>query len=253
VEKSLVEQIREINFGEPEFWDKHIITLKEEITDELNLSSGNIYKTIGYTDYRYTEKLLERHKDNNLFEKVIDPLYANPHTVDGYSMSTLRCLEYMKHIEKNVDLNEIHSVTDFGSGYGNFCRVWKIFNPNVKYYNVDLKEMLEVQKDYIENTVEDKKDVYYITHRQLDQVDTNKSLFIAAYSLSECSFDIRKEVEPFLEKYDYIMIIYNNMFNGKYDNVQYFTNIQKTVLSNHECNITFDRESAKWWLMCKRK
>lgn len=253
MEKSLVEQIKEINHRKLEFWDKHSKTLKNEIDNGLNLSEGKVFKTIGYTFEAYTKKLLKKHEDNYLLEKVIDPSYGNPSTIDGYSMSTLRCLEYMKHLEKYVNVNEINSVTDFGSGYGNFCRVWKIFNPNVKYYNVDLEEMLDLQKDYIRNTVENKENIYYITHNQLDQVDTNKSLFLAAYSLSECSLDVRKEVEPFLKKYDYIMIIYNEMFNNEYDNVKYFNDIKKTALNTHECSITFDKESAKWWLTCKKK
>ena len=234
------------------FWDGHVLSLKKEIGDGLNLSRGKLNKTIGYTHSSYTRKLRAKHQDSKLFESVRDPSYGNPSKIDGYSMSTLRCLEYMKHVEQHVDLKEINSVTDFGSGYGNFCRVWKTFNPNVKYYNVDLEEMLEMQKDYIEKTVEDKEDIHYITHRQLDQVDTNKSLFLAAYSLSECSFNIRKEVEPHLKNYDYILIIYNQMFNNEYDNVAYFNSIQETVLNNHECNVIFDDDSAKWWLTCKK-
>lgn len=235
------------------FWDGHILSLKKEIDNGLDLSQGKVMRTIGYNDPEYTRILLKKHQGDDLFERVKDPLYGNPATVDGYSMSTLRCLEYMKHLESYVDLKEINSVTDFGSGYGNFCRIWKTFNPNVKYYNVDLEEMLNMQRDWIENTVENKEDVYYITHRQLGQVDTNKSLFIAAYSLNECSFDIRKEVEPYLENYDHILIIYNQMFNNEYDNVKYFNDIQKTVLCNHECNTIFNEESAKWWLVCKKK
>ena len=96
--KSLVEQIKQINYGKNNFWDDHVKTLKKEVTSKLNLSSGQIFKTIGYTHHDYTKKLLKKHKDNILFNKVIDPLYGNPATIDGYSMSTLRCLEYMENI-----------------------------------------------------------------------------------------------------------------------------------------------------------
>ena len=235
------------------FWDNHVLTLKREIDNGFNLSRGKLKATIGYTNAKYTRKLLDTHQGDVLFEKIKDPSYGNPEMIDGYSMSTIRCLDYMRHMETHVDLKEINSVIDFGSGYGNFCRIWKIFNPNVKYYNVDLEEMLEMQKDYIENTVGNKSDIHYITHRQLDQVDTNKSLFIASYSLSECSFDVREEVEPYLSDYDYILIIYNQMFNGEYDNIKYFDDIQETVLSNHECNVIYDHDSAKRWLVCKKK
>lgn len=235
------------------FWDGHMLSLKKEIDNGLDLSQGKVMRTIGYNDPKYTRILLKKHQGGDLFERVKDPSYGNPATVDGYSMSTLRCLEYMKYLESYVDLKEINSVTDFGSGYGNFCRIWKTFNPNVKYYNVDLEEMLMMQKDWIENTVENKEDIYYITHRQLDQVDTNKSLFIAAYSLNECSFDIRKEVEPYFQNYDHILIVYNQLFNNEYDNVKYFNDIQKTALCNHECNAFFNEESSKWWLVCKKK
>ena len=48
------------------------------------------------------------------------------------------------------------------------------------------------------------------------------------------------------------MIINNEIFNEEYNNIEYFDNIQKNALSNHKCNITFDKESAKWWLTCKK-
>ena len=235
------------------FWDKHVLSLKSEISAGLDLSRGKVRLTISYNDSGYTEHLFNKYQDDDLFEMIKDPEYGNPPTIDEYSMSTLRCLDYMRYLERYVDLKEINNVIDFGSGYGNFCRIWKIFNPDVAYYNVDLEEMLEVQRDWIENTVENKEDIHYITHRQLDQVDTNKALFIAAYSLSECSFDVRKEVEVYLKDYDYIIIIYNKMFNNEYDNVKYFNDIQETVLCNHECDVIFNEESSKWWLVCKKK
>ena len=70
--KSLVEQIKQINYGKNNFWDDHVKTLKKEVTSKLNLSSGQIFKTIGYTHHDYTKKLLKKHKDNILFNKVYD-------------------------------------------------------------------------------------------------------------------------------------------------------------------------------------
>ena len=79
----------------------------------------------------------------------------------------------------------------------------------------------------------------------------NKSLFIAAYSLTECSSDVRTEVEPYLAMYDYILMIHNAKFDG-IDNVDYIKDLQKRRLSGYECKHEIDEDSAKWWLICKR-
>ena len=237
------------------FWDERVERIYMEFSPEtLDLSKGKIQKTIAYLHPEYTRSLYEELQNDENFEKVIDPEYGNPRTLLGYSQTTLRCLKYMNHIKQFGDLNEIDTVTDFGSGYGNFCRIWKLLYPSIRYYNVDLKEMLQIQKLYIENTVNDRSRIDYITHKQLNSVQkNNKSLFLAAYSLSECSKEIRDEVEPHLTKFDYILIIHNDSFDGV-DNVLYFEQL-KNRLSNrgYECVHELDRQSSKRWLTCKKK
>ena len=57
---------------------------------------------------------------------------------------------------------------------------------------------IRYKRHYIENTVDDYEGIEYITHKELNKVKKkNKSLFIAAYSLTECSLEVRTEVEPY--------------------------------------------------------
>ena len=237
------------------FWDRHKDTIYEEFdSGNLDLSKGQIQKTIAYLHKPYAKLLYKELQDDENLEKVIDPEYGKPKTVSGYSMTTLRCLSYINHFKKFADLNEVDTVADFGAGYGNFCRIWKLLYPNIRYYNVDLKEMLEIQKLYIEKTVSDRSRIDYITHKQLKTVQKNrKSLFLAAYSLSECSKEIRDEVEPHLYEYDYILIVHNERFNN-IDNVMYFKKLKDRLSDkNYECIHDKDKGSEKWWLTCKRK
>ena len=237
------------------FWDKHVEKLITEFNGEtIKLSKGLIEKTIAYMDARYTRSLYEELENDENLEKVIDPDFGKPRRHKGYSMTTLRCLTYINHLKKFGDLNEVDTVTDFGGGYGNFCRIWKLLYPDIRYYNVDLRQMLEIQKLYIENTVKDRSRIAYITHKQLDNVQkNNKSLFLAAYSLSECSREIRDEVEPHLYEYDYILIVHNERFTG-IDNIAYFGELKDRLLNkNYECTYEMDKKSEKWWLTCKKQ
>ena len=241
------------------FWKNHVVKLLMEFDGQnLNLSNGKLRDTIGHLDQRYTKLLYEELQHDKNFEKIIDPDFGNPRRFLGYSMGTLRCLKYMNHISKLGNLDEIDTVVDFGSGYGNFCRVWKLLYPNVRYYNVDLKEMFEMQRLYIENTVTDRSRIDYITHEQLDTVHKkNKSLFLAAYSLSECTEKIRDEVEVNLTKFDYVFIIHNSKFpveeNNEIDNVLYFQQLKDRMsYRNYQCVHEMDEQSGKWWLTCKK-
>lgn len=236
------------------FWDNHVEKLNKEFNGEtIKLSQGLVEKTIAHMDLGYTKSLYEELEDDENLEKVIDPDFGKPRRHKGYSMTTLRCLTYINHLKKFADLNEVDTVTDFGGGYGNFCRIWKLLYPNVRYYNVDLRQMLEIQKLFIENTVKNRSRIDYITHKQLDTVQkNNKSLFLAAYSLSECSQEIRDEVEPHLYKHDYVLIIHNERFSG-IDNVMYFEKLKDRLSDKgYECTYEMDEKSQKWWLTCKK-
>lgn len=241
------------------FWDKRVQQISAEydrdldLRGEIDLSKGMIQKTIGYTHPKYAAKLYEKHQNDKGLDLIKDPSFGNPQRLKEYSQSTLRCLDYARYLESfGITIGKIDSITDFGSGYGNFCRIWKLWNQQVLYYNCDLPEMLEIQKYYIKNTVDNYEGIEYITHKELNKVKKkNKSLFIAAYSLTECSLDVRTEVEPYLAMYDYILIIHNEKFDG-IDNVDYIKNLQKRRLSGYECKHEIDEDSGKWWLICKR-
>ena len=242
------------------FWDTRVQEISAEydrdlnFLGEINLSKGKIRKTIGYTHPQYTAKLYKKYQNDKGLDLIKDPEFGNPHRLKEYSQSTLRCLDYARYLESfGITIGKIDSITDFGSGYGNFCRIWKLWNQQVLYYNCDLPEMHDIQRHYIENTVDDYKGIEYITHKELNKVKKkNKSLFIAAYSLTECSLEVRTEVEPYLAMYDYILIIHNAKFDG-IDNVDYIKDLQKRRLSGYECKHEIDEDSAKWWLICKRK
>ena len=233
------------------FWDKRVQQISAEydrdldLRGEIDLSKGMIQKTIGYTHPKYAAKLYEKHQNYKGLDLIKDPSFGNPQRLKEYSQSTLRCLDYARYLESfGITIGIIDSITDFGSGYGNFCRIWKLWNQQVLYYNCDLPEMLEIQKYYIKNTVDNYEGIEYITHKELNKVKKkNKSLFIAAYSLTESSLDVRTEVEPYLAMYDYIFIIHNEKFDG-IDNVDYIKNLQKRRLSGYECKHEIDEDSG---------
>ena len=48
-----------------DFWDKHVLSLKNEINEGLDLSRGKVRRTISYNDRGYTEHLFNKHQNQS--------------------------------------------------------------------------------------------------------------------------------------------------------------------------------------------
>ena len=171
-------------------------------------------------------------KDKRLI-KIKDTSIGNPYlNNDGYSMSTLRTLHYIRTLEEHgIDINNLDHITEIGPGYGNFCRIIKTLGYNNTHYMVDLPVMHEIQKYFLEQT--SNTDNLFFTEISSDlKPSRENSMFYATFSLNELTMDLRKLLEENYNKYKYIFIVHNKNFpvsNITIDNLKYFSELRENL------------------------
>jgi len=232
------------------FWDEYEGNITKEFKSipKSNFLTGTyIKRALSPNNLSFVKKAMEKFKDDPHLDKLSEPEVIINSIPEGqkYSMNSLQQFSYIKELEKHIDLKEVNHVTDFGAGYGNLCRIWhEVLDYKGTYTSVDLPTMHEIQKHFLDFDIEYKnwKD---------DLTPPSKSLFVATFSISECSMEIRDKVEEDIQKHDYIFIIHNQQFDG-IDNLVWGKDLVKK-LDNHNTEYFFEDISAKWWLIGRRK
>jgi len=142
----------------------------------------------------------------NQDEKVPLDTHYPGFSVCGNSIHHIFHLAYYDFImSKGLDSA---SVMEFGGGYGNLCRLYKILNPTATYIIIDLPEITKMQKIYLEkmglkvNTFSGKiipGIINLVSILDMDSLNTKVDLFITTWALSEAT----KEAQDFmlLKKY----------------------------------------------------
>ncbi len=138
----------------------------------------------------------------------------------------------------NLSIQDIHSVFEFGGGYGSFCRL--LFQGHFvgNYTIYDLNAFSLLQEYYLSHIVNVPITVGDYTSKQncinlifndkqLESVQEDVDLFVALWSLSECPESLRDKIFEKVHCNNYL-IAYSHQFHGK-DNIQYFNNLEKRL------------------------
>ena len=95
--------------------------------------------------------------------------------------------------ETGYKLFEFDDVIEFGGGYGNVCRLFKIWKHNKSYYLYDILELTQIQKYYLEeNRIIN--GVYYKTGFDVIESIEGNSLFLGMWSISETPMEERAKL-----------------------------------------------------------
>lgn len=236
--------MKEINLG---FWTDLRNRIRNHLANE-NISSFQSWIEIrntmisgGYNveyEYLINDKRWILWKDK-LKETVLKP---NSHVI--YSESSTNNLHHAYSLqilmeETGVLLSEFGTVVEFGGGYGNVCRLFKIWGHNKSYYLYDIPELLKIQQYYLkENKIIN--NVHYI--QDFDVVNTieGNSLFIGMWSITESPIGEREE---FLENLGFYKC--NSIFlafhegDKSNDNLAWLKNtvIPKLEIFGYNCKI----------------
>ncbi len=173
-------------------------------------------------------------KGNNIKQL---PFFAFPHANEN-SIRQAFSLENFFH-NTGIGLDKIDQIFEFGGGYGSMCTIIKRLGFNGNYTIFDWPELSILQKYYLksENVFDD--NIFFINdldNIKLDQ--SRKTLLIATWSLSECSFDLRDKIISSVNP-DFILIAYQKDFGGL-ENEDYFRNLKNHLRNFSWVTVPFD-------------
>lgn len=157
---------------------------------------------------RITQKILKSIKENDRYGSPITYRYDE---FGEISPSTIRytknCLDILNKFDEKI---EYKNVLEIGGGYGGLCKVFSSFVNFDNYYLVDLPEVSELSKKYLNNFGSIKNKINYINTENITEVN-NLNLVISNYAFSECSIEYQ-------QKYYDLMISNSNLFYMVYNN-----------------------------------
>ncbi|MDG2375376.1 MAG: putative sugar O-methyltransferase [Woeseiaceae bacterium] len=187
--------------------------------------------------YNLLTKLLweyvEKHDDENLLDKLIEPAEGNPLDVrqNGRLISqdlANSVLEYKAILHREVDRRDVKTVLELGPGYGRTAYIFLALQPDCRYILVDIPPALYLAQRYLTAVFPDRRvfpfrpiesfenvadefnnsSIIFLTPNQLELLPDNATdLFINISSLHEMRMDqIRyyfSEVERLTRRYFY--------------------------------------------------
>lgn len=162
-----------------------------KMIDNCTKMQGVQFLTFISDHYPYLIKQLDRFRPNDLIGDPVTELFG---AYGSFCPSTLRYIKIAGDLQALFgDLNG-KTVVEIGGGYGGQCRILCSLFSFKEYLIVDLPEVLELTKKYLDHW--GFTHIRYITPDQLPQ-DPSCDLLISNYAFSECSY---KTQVHYLEK-----------------------------------------------------
>jgi hypothetical protein len=164
-----------------------------------------------------------------------------------YLGSSANLIHHAYHIKKFEEVvqekvSDIDMVFEFGGGYGSMYRLFKNLNFDNQYVIFDLPLFSLLQEYFIKSlghpvlTIEEFcegekgllciSDSADITKIMEYLPQNNKNLFIATWSISETSIELREKIMKEMDKINLFLIAYQKTFQ-EVDNIDYFQKIQE--------------------------
>lgn len=161
---------------------------------------------------RITQKVLKSIKEN---DKYGSPTIFNYDEFGEISPSTIRyaknCLDILDKFDGKI---EYKNVLEIGGGYGGLCKVFSSFVNFDNYYLVDLPEVSELSKKYLNKFSSIKNKIKYINTENIVEVN-QLDLVISNYAFSECSTECQqKYYDSMISNSNSFYMVYNNFTTG---------------------------------------
>ena len=221
-------------------WERMLVNIQSEFRNkERFLQHKTISKTISPNQRKNTMNHLNYVRKNQYFvnevlPKVLDSKVGGPTLTDGYSQGTAQHCHYLMIMQEHLGLKitDFDHISDIGGGYGNFYRMSRLLGYKGNFDIADFPIMHEIQEYYIE-----KHNLELPNFIGLKDLNPNsKSILFGFHSINEMPFTDRKILEKKYYLYDYVMILYNDNFDG-IDNMQYFQALKERMSKDFTVNI----------------
>ncbi|KKN37877.1 hypothetical protein LCGC14_0759190 [marine sediment metagenome] len=194
------------------------------------------------------------HKMHEIENIKYNPTKFKPHL----SMSTIQHTRHLLLMKKyvNSNLEDYDYITEAGGGYGNLCRLSRMFGFKNEYQLIDFPLILEIQKSYL-NSAKIKGVLFSeLTSEIFNPI--GKSIFITTFAMNEMPKQDRLIIKKQLYKYSDIFIVYNRSYNG-IDNIKYFSLLADRLKDTFDVTIHSDEQHMEkgrkkaWILAAKNK
>lgn len=139
--------------------------------------------------------------------------------------------------ESGRRVDDMETIFEFGGGYGSMCRLAHSLGFRGQYLILDLEPFCSLQEyflssiglpqvsmasNYTKNGFLATSDIPAIAEHLTSPSD--RSLFIATWSLSESPLGVREEVEPLINRCGHLLVSFQDRFEG-IDNNRYFSEL----------------------------
>jgi len=187
----------------------------------------------------------------NFYKNILkEDSYGCPQPFPKMPLSSGNIIHHTCHIVKymnqyNIDLNDFDAIVEFGGGYGSFARVAHRIGFKGSYLIYDLKPFSSLQQLFLEvsgfkttdrvENVEGGGAIICETdiERTLSWIEkkdaeNNRILFVATWSLSETSLEVRKPFIDRFNKFSGVLLAYQSQFQNV-NNSHFFANVKEKL------------------------
>lgn len=200
-----------------DYWNKK----RNELKDKLRNDNISDFLTWRFTENTNKDKTIQSRIKNLRGTKYIDikdTKIGNPKILqDGLTINSIKQLSRLQMFEgKFGEIKEFGSIFEFGSNYGNMCRIIHELGFEGTYEIFELPEYVELCRYFLDSHSINVK--YYDDEKLVTK--SKRSLFMSMFALCETPIELR---EQFLNMgYDYIWLGYCDHFDNKINNNKYF-------------------------------
>ena len=238
-------------------WNKYRITLRSYIekNDPRNFLR---WDPIVGSMFHFADKGELEHLQKSQWDKwrkvVVETWVGNPPRYKHYRDSSGNLVHTAYNLSLlidacGIDLKKIHTIIEFGGGYGLMTRIVHQLGFSGSYTIFDIPEFLALQKYYLQLTGTSGK---ISSIDQVSKITTiNPDIFIATWSLSESPIALREEFLKKIGTPSYVLIAYQATF-GSIDNSTYFAEYQKARAEYQWTHFAIPQIPGNYYLIGKK-
>lgn len=196
---------------------------------------------------------------------------GNPARYAAYSRSSANLIHHVYHLARfeeclGIALPKTGAVFEFGGGYGSLCRVFHAVGYHGYYSIFDLPELVYLQNFYLRSLgiptgvplggtqpgVHSFFDATQLAPVLTEVHNASPSIFVATWSLSEATDDLRQMFSSVIGRFDHVLIAYQDAFDGR-DNTSYFRDMQKNAPNIRWVNCEIEHIPGNFYLFGTKK
>ena len=157
----------------------------------------------------YVMNNLDKFKENDIYGT---PTIVNFDVVGDMSPGTFKYIADSLDIKHYLHNFNPKKIVEIGGGYGGMCKTLSVIYDFDEYILIDLPDVIDHCRKYLNNFSNLKNKITYITTEDLKSISeiNNIDLSIAVSSLSECNRKTQDEyIEKIIKNSKYAYIVYN--------------------------------------------